>query len=185
MAYTNGRYRKQSEAEILGLKFGKLKPIREIAQQWSHKRVFECLCDCGNTKAVQLGNLRGGRTRSCGCLKKKGKHQLNIGDKFGRLTIEAPAPPAGKKGAWYKAWYVSCECGAYFTVPPSKDDPEGVAYCKHVRQASLISGATKSCGCIRTEHIMKLNEEYERLSAEQTGTYVVYPGSEDTTPENK
>jgi hypothetical protein len=30
------------------------------------KRMFRCLCDCGNVKDCQLGNLLSGNTRSCG-----------------------------------------------------------------------------------------------------------------------
>jgi hypothetical protein len=52
------------------------------------------------------------------------------GQKFGRLTALAPA--AGNR------WTVSCECG--------NPNP------KPVRTAGLLSGNTKSCGCLRKEN---------------------------------
>ena len=46
---------------------GKLHPIRVISH---YPTVWECLCDCGNTTNVPIGNLHGNHRRnttSCGC----------------------------------------------------------------------------------------------------------------------
>ena len=40
-----------------------------------NRAVWKCLCDCDNKVNVISCNLRGGKTKSCGCLKKmKGRH---------------------------------------------------------------------------------------------------------------
>lgn len=50
-------------------KYGRLKVLK-IVTSGKHSKV-ECLCDCGNTKIVFLGNLKRGKTNSCGCLYKE------------------------------------------------------------------------------------------------------------------
>jgi hypothetical protein len=56
----------------LGDKYGRLTIIEEIevysSIQGQTQRMCLCLCECGNTKKVKLGNLRNGMTKSCGCL---------------------------------------------------------------------------------------------------------------------
>lgn len=51
---------------LIGLKFGKLTIIKYI-----DKHHVECICDCGNKKIVNIGNLKSGGTKSCGCLVKE------------------------------------------------------------------------------------------------------------------
>lgn len=48
-------------------KFGRLLVLKET----NKKHIFECLCNCGNTKYVQKSNLLSGNTKSCGCLVKE------------------------------------------------------------------------------------------------------------------
>ncbi len=49
-----------------GARFGKLTVLGK-----SRERVglWECLCDCGNTRLARADNLTQGRTKSCGCLR--------------------------------------------------------------------------------------------------------------------
>ena len=56
-----------------------------------------------------------------------------IGSKFGRLTVVAPAPPAGTK----RRWHCVCECGG-----------ETTAF-----QWSLRAGRSQSCGCLKAEEL--------------------------------
>ena len=49
-----------------------------------------CKCDCGNYVTVATKNLKDGKTKSCGCIKKEKPYgNLNdlTGKKFGRLTV--------------------------------------------------------------------------------------------------
>lgn len=50
-----------------GQRFGRLVSMQP--QKPGTVRI-DCRCDCGNTKAVRADVLRGGRTRSCGCLQR-------------------------------------------------------------------------------------------------------------------
>lgn len=64
--------------DLTGQKFGKLTAVRfsHVDSHW--KRCWECFCDCGNHRIIPVGQLRSGRTRSCGCLQKESvtKHGL-------------------------------------------------------------------------------------------------------------
>lgn len=51
--------------DISGQRFGRLTAIERRGKDWI------CLCDCGEKTQVYLGNLRGGVTKSCGCLRKQ------------------------------------------------------------------------------------------------------------------
>ena len=54
----------------IGQKYNHLIIISE-KQMISNKTVVECLCDCGSKIIVNLGNLKNGNTKSCGCLRKQ------------------------------------------------------------------------------------------------------------------
>lgn len=70
-----GVYRRSKEKikETIGSKFGKL-VVEEFAgykkdSRGINKAMFKCSCECGNKNFVVSGNsLRGGLTKSCGCL---------------------------------------------------------------------------------------------------------------------
>lgn len=57
------------------------------------------------------------------------RDRVRVGDVFGKLTVIAAAAPRPKK------WTVRCSCG-------TSDDYD-------VHQSNLVSGHTKSCGCLR------------------------------------
>lgn len=56
--------------EFIGKKFGRLLPI-ERAQSRHNRTCWLCQCDCGKTKVVLGENLRKGKTKSCGCIRKE------------------------------------------------------------------------------------------------------------------
>lgn len=58
--------------DLTGQRFGRLTAIRPTEQRGKGGFViWECKCDCGNTKLASTNSLRGGNTKSCGCLRKK------------------------------------------------------------------------------------------------------------------
>ena len=50
-----------------GQKYGRL-TVLKYSHNKGKTRYMECLCDCGNIKAVAVAELRSGGTKSCGCL---------------------------------------------------------------------------------------------------------------------
>lgn len=60
---------RKSLSEILGGmdKIASLKIIREVPTEPGNARLIECLCDCGNIKVFWLGNVKSGKSSSCGC----------------------------------------------------------------------------------------------------------------------
>lgn len=51
-----------------GRAFGRLTVIRRVSDTDSAKAKWECVCTCGTKTVVRGDHLRGGLTRSCGCL---------------------------------------------------------------------------------------------------------------------
>lgn len=59
----------KTRTSLVGMRFSRLVVVEEKGRQCG-KIIWLCLCDCGNTKLVQTGNLIQNLTRSCGCLRK-------------------------------------------------------------------------------------------------------------------
>jgi len=61
---------KGREPSLPGDKYNRLTLLSEVPGQTVQAswRYWLCLCDCGTTKPVGLNHLRGGRSKSCGCL---------------------------------------------------------------------------------------------------------------------
>ena len=55
--------------DVSGVRFGRLVAIEPTDKRCCGKVYWKCKCDCGNLCVVLSGNLLGGRTRSCGCLR--------------------------------------------------------------------------------------------------------------------
>lgn len=55
-------------ADISGERFGMLVAVEAV--HVNGKRVWRCACDCGATTHVDVGKLRIGNTKSCGCRKR-------------------------------------------------------------------------------------------------------------------
>ena len=66
-----GDINKARRLDITGNKYGRLTVLRYIGKNnKGSKHMWECRCDCGNIVIVPLASLRGGHTKSCGCLQK-------------------------------------------------------------------------------------------------------------------
>ena len=117
-----------NRGDLTGRRFGKLTVVRMKEKRPSGNIRWECKCDCGNTANVFGNALVSGKTASCGCL---GKNDLT-GRRFGRLV--AIRETAERRNDCVM-WECLCDCGK--TV--------------HVRSHSLMTGATRSCGCLRKD----------------------------------
>jgi hypothetical protein len=54
---------------MIGQRFGYLTVRSRYVNTVSGARQYNCVCICGRGKLARAGNLRGGRTKSCGCIK--------------------------------------------------------------------------------------------------------------------
>ena len=116
---------------IPGQKFGKLTAIKATSKRQHSCVVWECQCDCGQMIMASSRNLSRGATTSCGCFH-NGQKNLT-GYRFGRLTA-IKATRHRQNGS--VLWECQCDCGK-ITI---------------VKVNSLMSGNTKSCGCLAIEH---------------------------------
>ncbi len=57
--------------DLTDMRFGRLKVIGFAGKRNSGKNYWSCICDCGNAVDVYQFNLTGGKTQSCGCLRKE------------------------------------------------------------------------------------------------------------------
>lgn len=137
--------------DITGQRFGRL-IAKEYVKTEKKGSYWLCVCDCGNQKLVKVSKLRSGHTQSCGCLQRERTHNACYkdltGQCFGRLTVIGPALPSASGRTRFQC---KCVCGKIVNV-------EG---------GNLVSGATKSCGCIRREITRKL-----KLSHGMVGTRI-------------
>lgn len=62
---------RKSALDLTGQRFGRLTVMQPTEERKRQSVVWECKCDCGATAFVSCHNLKYGKTRSCGCLRKK------------------------------------------------------------------------------------------------------------------
>jgi hypothetical protein len=55
--------------DLTGKRFGRLLVRKRVGTNHHRKPIWECQCDCGNTKEVISSYLLKGMTKSCGCLR--------------------------------------------------------------------------------------------------------------------
>lgn len=117
--------------DITGLVFGRLTALYQIDRKAERVHYWHCLCTCGNTTDVLKGSLTSGTTKSCGC----GCVSIRdiTGLVSGRLTVLYQTQKRNRQGTYY--WHCQCECGNTTDVP----------------KYNLVTGHSKSCGCLREE----------------------------------
>jgi hypothetical protein len=59
--------------DLAGHKFGRLTAIK-----YEGNAMWKCNCVCGNSSTVYRGDLRAGRTKSCGCLKNETQKDIGV-----------------------------------------------------------------------------------------------------------
>lgn len=149
-----------------GDQFNRWTVIEEV-QKRDGKRMMQCRCSCGWLGQVRLQDLVQGRSRSCGCLRDEeqrmerkgkipeyvhGKRMKKVsspfvcygdfedlaGQKFNRWTVIKRTHNNQDRKVTFSC---QCDCGWIGNVP-ARD---------------LKRGHSKSCGCLRVEHLAKVN----------------------------
>jgi hypothetical protein len=123
--------------DLTGQKFGRLTVLKQNGRSKNGQALkWDCLCDCGNKTNVAGVSLRQGLTKSCGCFRNELSSKNNFidlaGRKFGKLTVVSLKKVIAGAG---RIWTCQCECGNINLV----------------RTGYLLSGHTKSCGCLARE----------------------------------
>lgn len=113
--------------DLTGKQFNHLSVI-EIAEKTQRATIWLCRCDCGNETKVSTNDLTSGHTKSCGCLKRKSNAKDLKGQRFGRLVVIKRDGTINRRATWR----CKCDCGRRTVV----------------RSIDLLSGNTKSCGCL-------------------------------------
>lgn len=107
-----------------------------------------CRCSCGTVRIVKLYDLARGLSKCCGC-RVGALPEVRRSRRFGRWTVLGRA---GNTSAGTRLLRCRCRCGKI----------------RNVCSANLVSGASKSCGCLvpalikaaRTTHGMTGSHEY-------------------------
>jgi len=63
--------------DLTGRRFGRLTALSFAGLNENRNAVWKCRCDCGREVLALAINLKGGRTRSCGCLRRELTRQRN------------------------------------------------------------------------------------------------------------
>lgn len=72
--------------DLTGQRFGRLTVIKRAENKSGDTR-WECLCDCGKTTVVRSQYLRGGNTKSCGCLANEYRHSITTNGIHGMAKV--------------------------------------------------------------------------------------------------
>lgn len=76
--------------DLTGERYERLVVIKKVGVSKDGQKTYLCKCDCGNVKIIKSGNLRSGKTKSCGCynsdkVKMRNKHNSKHGGCGSRL----------------------------------------------------------------------------------------------------
>ena len=125
------------EIDLTGQQFGEWTVLFKSNKKMKNRSTYwHCRCSCGTEKDVNGANLRNGASTNCGC-KRKGQIKDLTNQRFGKLTVIKPTEQRQNQCV---VWECKCDCG-------------NITY---VKSNSLLSGNTKSCGCLHKELLHEL-----------------------------
>lgn len=149
------------QKNLSGMKFNNLSVIKEVGKDKYNQVLWECVCECGNTKIARSYDLTSGRTKSCGCIQREAsknnghKNGYDLtGRRFGNLTVIKRSE--SKYGN--RMWECVCDCGNIIKASSSK----------------LISGEYKSCGCMKKERLKPYQQGTHHMT--NTRLYRIWNG---------
>lgn len=122
------------QIDMTGMTFNRLTCIQRVENKGT-QTMWLCRCSCGKETIASAGAIKGGGTKSCGCLRSERSAQTvsNLtGKRFGRLTV---IQRQGSTKGGIATWLCKCDCGNDHISNTGK----------------LQSEEVKSCGCLRKE----------------------------------
>ena len=158
---------------VIGAKFGRLTLKDKLPG--SGKARWRCACDCGRTTEKRLDDLRSrmkhGLIPSCGCWFAEERSRISLGmfdataymqKRYGRLLVTGVEVNTERSKAKNRLVCL-CDCGAQAIV----------------RGDQLLSGLSKSCGCLKRERAAQIGFEVnfdhgKTIYGELTGVAPIY-----------
>lgn len=127
--------------DITGMRSGRLVAVEPTNEKRRSSILWRCKCDCGGEILAEPYKIRNKVIASCGCIRTEKKIKNIAGERFGRLTALERLDK--KRGSSF-LWRCQCDCGNILETSSN----------------SLLSGNTRSCGCLRVEAIKRTNAKY-------------------------
>lgn len=127
--------------DLTGKTFGRLTVLGFSHNNARGQAYWVCKCECGAQSTIRGSHLKSGLIKSCGCLRKESPHMQRqdlVGAVFGQLTVTRYSHTIN--GNTY--WECQCSCGNSVVV----------------NRNHMITGDTKSCGCLRQDQCSKLGK---------------------------
>lgn len=94
----------KSPVDLSNHKFGRLFVVRLSDRKSGNNRLWECVCDCGNTVYVRADGLKRGTTKSCGCLARELSSKRRSGLPFHQTHGLSYDKDTGKRTRLYRIW---------------------------------------------------------------------------------
>ena len=125
-------------------------------------------CSCGKQKLIRNSDVNSGRTKSCGCLRKRVLSEIKSADLVGKTF-----------GYWKVLYRIEGQTG-HGSIWHCRCENCGIE--KDVQYSNLIEGRSKSCGCLRKEILSDdlTNKRFGSLVAKEP----LYNYSKQTTEES-
>lgn len=113
----------------------------------NNKHFFNCTCECGTNKDVNIYNIINNKSFDCGCGRLAYLHSQKVdltGMKFGKLKV---IENTGNQKNGRDIYKCLCDCGSYC----------------YIRSNSLTTNHTTSCGCINSTYNNKIGDILNEL----------------------
>lgn len=128
--------------DLTGRRFGRLTVVNKAQTHYTKGgqaiAMWNCVCDCGNTRVVPARKLTNGNATKCTACKTYHHKDLS-GKRFGKLVaLERVADHVSAGGAKKVRWKCRCDCG-------------NITY---VSSGNLKGGHVLSCGCEGSRNII-------------------------------
>lgn len=124
-------------SKLLGMVFGRLEVVEYLGTNTLQKRIWKCLCSCGNYTTALSEQLISGAIVSCGCFRKEQVRKSLTNDLLGmRFGILEVVEYVGHSESC-ALWKVVCECGS-----------------EKVVKGLYLTNGLQSCGCLQGESLV-------------------------------
>lgn len=146
--------------DLTGKTFDRIKILErdyETQQLKNTKEVFwKCQCECGTIFSARGHDIRDGKIKSCGCLRRENARKINYQDltskTFGKLKVLKENKE--KRIADRCIWVCQCDCGNIVEISSK----------------GLLTG-TSSCGCLKSKGELQIIQLLQMLKIQYITQY--------------